>query len=226
MVANWKMNGDPDFADRFVAEINAANTENIVVACPPVGLIHRFRDFRHYVGAQNCFHEKNGAFTGENSPQLLKGIGCSHVIVGHSERRNIFHETDDVIRAKWAAAVDAGLIPIVCIGERIDDRDVWKEILADQLRLFLGDGPMAETIFAYEPVWSIGAGLTPEPEEIEEILGFLRDLLGNPDRCTLLYGGSVGLKNAAEILTCRHLDGLLIGGASLRLEEFKEIIQL
>ncbi|MDR1375262.1 MAG: triose-phosphate isomerase [Holosporaceae bacterium] len=226
IVANWKMNGDVEFAKRFVEEINRLNTSHTVVVCPPAVLIERFHNFRHYVGAQNCFHEPKGAFTGENSPRLLKELGCKYVIIGHSERRAIFHETNALIHKKWEAAIAENLIPIVCVGEKAEDRGNWREILSDQLHQFTSARALGQTLFAYEPVWSIGTGQTPTIVEIEDSLAFIQSKLGDSNERSLIYGGSVTADNAAQILACKNLQGLLIGGASLRIEEFKKIIQL
>jgi triosephosphate isomerase len=224
IVANWKMNGNHNFAENFIKEINEINSRNTIVACPPAALISSFRNFRHHLGAQNCFYEEKGAFTGENSPDLLKEMGCEYIIIGHSERRSIFQESDDVVFKKWHAVLRCHMIPIVCIGEKLEDRSNWKKVIAYQLNLFLNDDILANTVscFAYEPIWSIGTGLIPSPEEIETIFAFIRDLLGDKQ---LLYGGSVTAKNAAQILSCKNVDGLLIGGASLKIDEFKTIAE-
>jgi triosephosphate isomerase len=211
VVANWKMNGTRDLVDRFIDEINLVDSKNALVVCPPAVLIERFRAFRHSVGAQNCFCEDEGAFTGENSPKLLKEAGCEYVIVGHSERRAIFGETDELIFRKWESAVANELITIVCVGEKAEQRDRWKQTVSNQLSLFLSSSPhfrnddgngslrcsavnvsapqdddngrelkntlLNKTIVAYEPVWSIGAGLIPAMEEIETVLEFIRELL-------------------------------------------------
>ncbi|MDR0632089.1 MAG: triose-phosphate isomerase [Holosporaceae bacterium] len=222
IVANWKMNGGVDLADEFIEEINTITSPNTIVVCPPAVLISRFGNFSHRVGAQNCFCEENGAFTGENSPKLLKEAGCKYVILGHSERRSIFCEDDELIFKKWKAAVAQDLIPIVCIGEKIEDRDNWKETISRQLDFFLDDCPLGDTIFAYEPVWSIGTGLIPTEEKIETIFAFIKELLG--DEAPLLYGGSVTSENAQRILACQNVDGFLVGGASLKIDEFKKIV--
>jgi triosephosphate isomerase len=221
IVANWKMNGSFDLTDKFIAEINLADTKNTIVVCPPAALIESFRKFRHHIGAQNCFWEENGAFTGENSPKLLKEAGCEYVILGHSERRAIFNETDEIVFKKYKAAAEQKLIPIVCIGEK--DRRHWKEVISGQLDLFIGK-PLRNTIFAYEPIWSIGTGLIPTIGELEDVFEFNRKLLGN--EVSLLYGGSVNSQNAKQILKCKDINGLLIGGASLKIEEFKKITQI
>jgi triosephosphate isomerase len=221
IVANWKMNGDFEFADKFVEEINTLDLKNTVVVCPPTVLISRFHGFRYCVGAQNCFYEEKGAFTGENSPRILKEAGCEYVIVGHSERRSIFCENEDLIFRKWHAAITWKLIPIICIGEKIEDRHDWKHAISQQLDHFLKE-ELSGTIFAYEPVWSIGTGVVPELSEIEDIFGFIKNLLGNDIQ--LLYGGSVTSKNAKHILCIENVNGLLVGGASLKIDEFKKIL--
>jgi triosephosphate isomerase len=226
IAANWKMNGDLNLVDEFIREINAVDCKNTVVVCPPAVLIDRFRDFRHATGAQNCFFEEKGAFTGENSPELLKEIGCEYVIVGHSERRLVFGETDDIIFKKWRAVIAQDMIPIVCIGEKSEDRDNREKVISEQISLFLREADLLNSsisCFAYEPVWSIGTGIVPSPEEIETIFAFMRNLLGS-GKTPLLYGGSVNAGNAAQILSCKNVDGLLVGGASLKVNEFKAII--
>ncbi|MDR0556075.1 MAG: triose-phosphate isomerase [Holosporaceae bacterium] len=223
IVANWKMNGGFAFADRFIKEMNAVVSPQTIVVCPPAILIGRFSGFKHSLGAQNCFWEERGAFTGENSPKLLREAGCDYVILGHSERRSIFGEDNGMIYRKWMAALAHGLIPIVCVGEKFDNRYECEEVISDQLALFL-DGPklLANTIFAYEPVWSVGTGITPTPDEIVEIFAFLKEKVG--DAALLLYGGSVNAKNAKDILNCEYVDGVLVGGASLKIDEFKKIV--
>jgi triosephosphate isomerase len=224
IAANWKMNGDQDLADNFIKEINAVDCKNTVIVCPPTALLSKFRDFRYDVGAQNCFFEEKGAFTGENSPRLLKEVGCKYVLIGHSERRSIFGESNDVVFKKWRAVVAQNMIPIVCVGEKSEDRDHREKVISEQLSLFLRESDLSESssFFAYEPVWSIGTGLVPSQKEIESVFEFLRNLLGN--KTPLLYGGSVNSKNAAQILSCKNVDGLLVGGASLKTDEFKAII--
>ena len=221
IVANWKMNCDFEFADKFVKEINTLDLKGTVVVCPPIALISRFHGFRYCIGAQNCFYEEKGAFTGENSPKLLKEAGCEYVILGHSERRSIFHENEDIISKKWRAAIAQKLIPIVCIGEKAEDRHNWKQAISRQLDYFLKE-ELSGTIFAYEPMWSIGTGVVPELAEIEDIFSFIKNLLSN--NVLLLYGGSVTSKNAKHILSSKNVNGLLVGGASIKIDEFKKIL--
>ena len=221
IVANWKMNGDADLVSQFTEKINPITTRNTVVVCPPIALFENFHAFRYALGAQNCFYEDKGAFTGENSPKLLKDIGFSYVIIGHSERRAICGETDEIVHKKWQAAIRNGLKPIVCIGEKADERPRWSEVLTKQIERFIG-AELQDTIFAYEPVWSIGTGVIPTTEEIREVLAFIKDELGQNVPC--LYGGSVNASNAESILKVDTVNGLLIGGASLKSDEFAKII--
>ncbi|MDR3151833.1 MAG: triose-phosphate isomerase, partial [Holosporaceae bacterium] len=223
IIANWKMNGSPSLADRFVTELNNVDTENKIVLCPPAALLGNFRDFRYSIGAQNCFYKEDGAFTGEISPRLLKELCCEYVIVGHSERRTLFNESDEIVYSKWNAAIAQSLRPIVCIGEKLEERSYWEKILEDQLIRYARSGAIAlgRTIFAYEPVWSIGTGLAPSLEDLEKIFDFIGNILptGETD-CALVYGGSVKAKNAGDIVHCKNVDGLLVGGASLDIDEF------
>ncbi|MCR5225575.1 MAG: triose-phosphate isomerase [Alphaproteobacteria bacterium] len=223
IVANWKMNGDLDLVSAFIERINAIETKNTIVVCPPAALIREFNDFHHLIGAQNCFYEDKGAFTGENSPKLLKKLGCGCVIIGHSERRALFGETDEIVFKKHEAALRNELIPIVCIGEKANERVQWKHVLTKQIEKFIG-APLQNTIFAYEPVWSIGTGMIPTTEEIQEALAFIKNKLGRNVPC--LYGGSVNASNAESILKVDTVDGLLIGGASLKPDEFAKITMM
>lgn len=221
IAANWKMNGNATFANDFVSAINKIESTHTVVVCPPVALLHLFVEFKYSLGAQNCFYEEKGAFTGENSPVLLKELGCSYVLIGHSERRTLMNEDDSLVYKKWTAAARAGLTPIVCIGERAEERNDWQSVISRQVQEFISKD-LSNTIFAYEPVWSIGTGVVPSIDEIEEVITFVKSKIG--DNAKVLYGGSVNAKNYKEILSCEVVDGLLIGGASLKIDEFSQII--
>ncbi len=218
IVANWKMNGNIDFARDAIININEIESENDIILCPPTALLYLFENFRYNVGAQNCFYEESGAFTGETSPKLIKELGCKYVLLGHSERRTIFNEDNDIVFKKWEAAIANNLIPIFCIGEKSEDRQKWKDVLSFQLKKFLNIN-LHKTIFAYEPIWSIGTGKVPSLDEIETVAKFIKTQIKAP----LLYGGSVNISNSSQILECKNVDGLLIGGASLKVEEFKKI---
>ncbi len=218
IAANWKMNGSVRFAEEFVSKINEVQTNHKVIVFPPAELLGQFQGFRYCLGAQNSAIASSGAITGESSPRILYDVGCRYVLVGHSERRTLFREDDKVVFAKWQEARNAGLIPIVCIGER---RRRW-DTLQKQLSRLRGQD-LSQTIFAYEPVWCIGTGVTPPPEEIDDVLYFIKGLVGK--QSPLLYGGSVTAENAKSILSVNNIDGVLVGGASLDIAGFSQIIQ-
>lgn len=239
VIANWKMNGDQDlvrnFIRRFGANLNASgektgDVKSEIVVCPPAPLITYFNELRDhsafFVGAQDCFWKDCGAFTGEISPKLLKEIGCKYVILGHSERRTILAETDDMIYEKWKAAVSCGLTPVLCIGEKAEERKKWREILEKQLLQYQKEADLHGTIFAYEPVWSIGTGQIPTVAEIEEVALFVRKVLREQPDFRVVYGGSVKADNASEIMKADGLDGVLVGSASLNVDEFAGIVDV
>lgn len=223
LVANWKMNGDIEFTKNFLKTIGSIKTENKVVICPPFPLLCKFENFSHSLGAQNCSNKKSGAFTGEVSPLLLRELGCEYVIIGHSERRRIFKESDEVIYEKYKALVELNITPIICIGETEEERSKWREVLSLQLEKFKACRNLSNSIIAYEPVWSIGSGTTPIVKDISEILDFVKEITHS--KCPTLYGGSVNIKNIENILKISSVDGVLVGGASLKIEEFSKMIQ-
>ena len=225
VIANWKMNGDFNLVNQMMKGIGKGRGDCKVIICPPDALITSFKGFEHDLGAQNCFYEEKGAFTGESSPKLLKEIGCKYVILGHSERRTIFHESDEFIFKKWNTAIRCELTPIVCIGETSEERSKWRVVLATQLANYCADKSLHGTIFAYEPVWSIGTGKIPSATDIAEAVGFIKDVIGKDrDDYHVVYGGSVNGSNSAEILRTNGLDGVLVGSASLKIDDFKMII--
>lgn len=223
LVANWKMNGDIEFTKNFLKTIGSVKTENKVIVCPPFPLLYEFENFPYSLGAQNCSDKKCGAFTGEVSPLLLKQFNCQYVIIGHSERRRIFKESDELIFEKYKTLIELDIIPIVCIGETEEERSKWREILLTQLAKIKDREDLSKSIIAYEPVWSIGSGKTPTAEEIHEVLSFIKEI--THVKCPTLYGGSVNIKNFENILKIPSVDGVLIGGASLKIEEFSKMIR-
>lgn len=231
IVANWKMNGSHDFINTFTAnfDFTLPHTENQVILCPPFPFLASFRDIfkgtKSRLGAQNCHSESQGAFTGEVSATMLADIGCQAVIVGHSERRSLFGETDATVNDKASSVQANGMTAIICIGENQNVRKsgeaIEKVIL--QLKASLPDSSTAEnTLIAYEPIWAIGTGLTPSLDEIQQMHQALHSSLKSP--IPLLYGGSVTDKNAADILSLPYIDGILVGGASLNAEIFQKIV--
>ncbi|MBO5973571.1 MAG: triose-phosphate isomerase, partial [Clostridia bacterium] len=193
------------------------------------------RQNRIAVGGQNCHFEEKGAYTGEVSAEMLADAGAKYVIIGHSERRNMFGETNEIIRKKVSAAINAGLRPIICVGESEEQRNmgITEEYIRIQVKSALyglSDDDFRKVVFAYEPIWAIGTGKTPTPEQANEVCKSIRACLrekygARPSRATsILYGGSMTEKNAAELLAMPHIDGGLIGGASLKPEAFAAIV--
>lgn len=229
---NWKMNGTAESLDEIDALL-AAHPDPAcdMLICPPATLIARLaeraRGSRLEVGGQDCHANASGAHTGDISAEMLLDAGASHVILGHSERRADHGETDAVVAAKTRAALDAGLIAIVCVGETEAERDAGKtlDVIGTQLAGSLPeDADPTRLVIAYEPVWAIGTGRTPSLAEIAEVHDFIRARIGNTT-VPLLYGGSVKPANAAEIFAIDEVNGALVGGASLKAADFGAIIE-
>ena len=234
VAGNWKMNGLRASGAEFAAMVSGARelTATHIIVCPPATLIAEFaaraRGASLRIGAQDCHPEPAGAFTGDISAEMLKDAGASAVIVGHSERRIYHKETDAQVRAKALAAHRAGLLAIACVGETRAERESGSAlgVVSSQLDGSLPDGLSPENlVVAYEPVWAIGTGLTPKPDEIAEMHGFIRQHLcarlgGGMRRMRILYGGSVKGANAQELRSVADVDGFLVGGASLKADEF------
>ena len=228
VAGNWKMNGlraDGLALGRGIAERAREQHACDLLVCPPATLLAAVGEALAGsgvgLGGQDCHPEPKGAFTGDISAEMLKDAGCSHAIVGHSERRHACGETDADVRAKTLAAWRAGLVAIVCVGETRIEREAGGAlaVVAAQLAGSLPDGVSADKlVLAYEPVWAIGTGLTPTLDDISEIHAAIRGRL--PAGTRILYGGSVNPKNAAEILALPEVDGALVGGASLKPDDF------
>ena len=211
---------------------------DVVVCVPAVNIstaIRAFKDLRVSVGAQNLFYEKSGAYTGEVSADMLKDLGVKYVIIGHSERRQYFGETDLTVNKKALAALEAGLHPIICVGETLEQRElgITMELIALQVKSALAGVPaekLRKCVIAYEPVWAIGTGKTATAEQAAEVCTFIRTTVRHlygariARSITIQYGGSMKPSNAAELLGQSDIDGGLIGGASLKPAEFVEII--
>lgn len=247
IAGNWKMHTTPDEAAtlaRGIAESCAAlslPTSVQALVCPPFTNLDRVLGVTHdvasevMVGAQNCHQEHKGAFTGEVSAQMLKAMGCNHVILGHSERRQYFGETDDLIGKKIVAALQSGLTPLYCVGETLNERQSGATftVLRQQMTTALAGVSLSDTqeiVVAYEPVWAIGTGLAATSEQAQEahlfIRGVLRELYGNrAESINIVYGGSLKPDNALELLGKPDVNGGLIGGASLQVDSFMEIIR-
>jgi triosephosphate isomerase len=239
IAANWKMHKTVAEAAAFVDALlpRIAATQHDVVLCAPylalAELVERSRGSAVRVAAQNMHEEDSGAFTGEVSAPMLVEAGIDAVVLGHSERRQYFNETDEALARKVPAALAAGLEPILCVGESEGARDAGQTdgVLERQLQLDLAavESPgLAKTVIAYEPIWAIGTGRTATPEQAQEACAFIRDVLrerGAGDAVRILYGGSVKPANAAELLAQPDIDGALVGGASLDPEDFAAIVE-
>ncbi len=229
IAANWKMHFDineaQDVARKMAEIIDTTAIDTIVCA----NFIHLdrlntiFQKTNIKLGAQNMYFEEKGAFTGETSPIMLKSVGCKYVILGHSERRHIFKEDDNLINKKTKSAIKHGFIPIVCVGETLDDRNSNKafHVIENQLKNSLDGIDLRKVVIAYEPVWAIGTGVAADKKTIEEMHNFIRKIATDTP---ILYGGSVKPSNAEELASIDNVNGFLIGGASLVAEDFKDII--
>ncbi len=245
MAANWKMNKLISEAEEYVEGLlplisDAHEGVDVAIFAPftCLGAVARMtQDTPVLAGAQNFYYEDSGAFTGEVSAPMLKDLGAGAVVIGHSERREIFGETDEAVALKAARAVEAGLLPIVCVGETKEERDagkMWEKVGAQVQAVFehldaqqIGGRAI---VFAYEPVWAIGAGESATPEDAQEAIGKIRDLLreiGGEDfarEVRILYGGSIKADNVDEIIAQEDVDGGLVGGASLEVDTFAKLV--
>ena len=247
VAGNWKMNLDYQEGISLFSEIvNMVNDETrgnqeVVVCSSYIHLVHLAQQSKSvnnvHVGTQNISHEEKGAFTGEVSATQLKSTGASHVIIGHSERRALYNETNDVLAKKTDKALEHGLTPIFCIGETQSERESGSffEVLKKQLNegvFHLSSSEFSKIVLAYEPVWAIGTGLTASPEQAQEVHAFIRDEIAShfsqeiADATSILYGGSCNPKNAAELFAKKDIDGGLIGGASLKSRDFLDIVNV
>lgn len=242
VAGNWKMNGSSEankaLLEGIVAGIPAGHGFRLLV-CPPFPYLADVAATASgsavSVGAQNVSEHEKGAFTGEVSPGMLKDIGCDYVIVGHSERRALYGETSEQVAAKFMAAQAAGLTPILCVGETLEEREsgATEQVVGEQLGAVVdaaGIGAFAAAVVAYEPVWAIGTGKTATPEQAQDVHRYIRNMLGARDAgiaegLQLLYGGSMKGENAAGLLSMQDIDGGLIGGASLKADDFLAIAE-
>ena len=243
IAGNWKMNTSSasgvTLAGELVKTLGSQQEVDLAV-CPPFVYLPAvgaaLAGSRIALGAQDMFYENDGAFTGEISAAMLKDVGCRYVILGHSERRHVIGETDEVINRKVVKALGDGLLPIFCVGELLEERQAGKtaEVVRRQVRIGLegvGRAEVSQVTIAYEPVWAIGTGVTASPDQAQEVHAMIRDLLGQmydgPTAAGLRiqYGGSVKASNAAELLRQADIDGALVGGASLKPAEFCGIVK-
>jgi triosephosphate isomerase (TIM) len=232
VAGNWKMHGSRA-SNRALVEAVASGVAELpgvqCAVCPPFPYLQQVSEqlqgTRISLGAQNVSEHKQGAHTGEVAASMLVELGCTYVLVGHSERRQLYRETDAQVAGKFAAARAAGLTPVLCVGEMLEEREAGRteEVVARQLAAILNSGSFEKAVLAYEPVWAIGTGRNATPEQAQAVHAFLRKSV--PAETTILYGGSVKAQNAAAIFAMPDVDGGLIGGASLVAEDFLEIIK-
>jgi len=245
VAGNWKMNTDSHTSVELVERIASGFVETAgksvtVAVCPPFvylqAVAKALGSSGIAVGAQDMYFESEGAFTGEISVSMLKDVGCLYCLCGHSERRHVIGETDELINKKVAAAIAGGLLPILCVGELLEEREASQtnEVVTRQVKeglAGLSAEKMQAVTVAYEPVWAIGTGLTATPEQAQEVHDFIRKLLGQmydaeiAEEIRILYGGSVKPGNAAELMSQKDIDGSLVGGASMKADDFLAIIK-
>ena len=239
VAGNWKMNASKESVNTLIEGIlsgmNEASSE--VIVCAPFPYLSQVESLIQgsslMLGAQNLNVNSAGAYTGEVSADMIKDFGAQHVIVGHSERRSLYAETNAIVAEKTKAAIDAGLTPLLCVGESLKDRESGntEAIVEEQINAvidLIGIEAFDQVIIAYEPVWAIGTGLTASPEQAQTVHLFIRNLLANSSekiakRTPILYGGSMNAANAADLISCSDIDGGLIGGAALKAEDFLQI---
>ncbi len=243
IAGNWKMYKSNSEAKELVEELKNKTNDIIktrMIVCPPYTALsiaaELVKGTNIQVGAQNMYWEQQGAFTGEISTEMIKSTGATFVLIGHSERRQFFGETDETVNKKLKAALQSGLNPIVCIGETLEEREsgVTNDIVGKQVEKALADistESMKKVVLAYEPIWAIGTGKTATPQQAQDVHKFIRSILfrlyntevGN--EIVIQYGGSVKPENATELLSQPDIDGALVGGACLKAESFSEIIK-
>jgi len=239
VAGNWKMNASKETVNSLIEGILSGMNEvsSEVIVCAPFPYLSQVESLinnsKLMLGAQNLNVNPAGAFTGEVSADMIKDFGAQHVIVGHSERRSLYGETNAIVAEKTKAAIDAGLTPLLCVGESLEDRESGKTevIVEEQINAvidLIGIEAFDQVIIAYEPVWAIGTGLTASPEQAQTVHLFIRNLLANSSekiakRTPILYGGSMNAANAADLISCSDIDGGLIGGAALKAEDFLQI---
>jgi triosephosphate isomerase len=239
IAANWKMNKTvsetQEFLSAFIPEVKDVKDVDIVIAPPFTSLsmaAEKLKNTNIILAAQDVFYEEKGAYTGEVSPLMLTDIGCRYVIIGHSERRQYFKETDEIVNRKIKAAKKGGLGVIFCIGESLEEREAGKtlDVLEREINKGLYETAMEDMVIAYEPIWAIGTGKTATPEQAQEAHAYIRERLRanygkKADEVCIIYGGSVTPENIDSLMACKDLDGALVGGASLKVEGFIRIVK-
>tara|TARA_B100000575_G_scaffold282323_1_gene273871 strand:+ start:471 stop:1190 length:720 start_codon:yes stop_codon:yes gene_type:complete len=227
-IANWKLNGNLEFIKQYYQKL-LNNPQNCTIICSPSIFLNKLKtnDKNLYSGAQDISIYNEGAYTGELSAKMLANNQISFCLVGHSERRQYFNEKSDVIKLKSINLIENNIIPVICIGETLEEKEknITKDILKYQIENSVPDiSNFKNTIIAYEPIWAIGSGLTPTLEDIDEVHTFIKEINKKFNQYKVLYGGSVKASNSRDINMIKNVDGCLVGGASLKVEEFNSII--
>ena len=242
IAGNWKMNKNAEETKALLAEMTQTIKEadcKVLLCVPAINIstaVEATKDSIIEIGAQNCHWAANGAFTGEISADMLKSFGVKYAIIGHSERRQYFGETDETVNKRALACHENGITPIICVGENLEERekDITKDVIRTQVKAGLANftkEQLHNTIIAYEPVWAIGTGKTATAQQAEEVCAYIRELLGEmfcpmcAQKVTIQYGGSMNAGNAKELLSMPNIDGGLIGGASLKAADFNTIVE-
>lgn len=240
IAGNWKMNMTPAEARKLIRELKplVADATCTVVVCPPFVCLDAVRKAiagsNIHLGAQNMHWAEKGAFTGEISGSMLQALNVEYVIVGHSERRTYFGDTDETVNRRLLAVLSHGMTPIVCVGETLEQRErgQTEKLIKDQIAAaFAGVDEPERVIVAYEPIWAIGTGKTATAEQADSVIGFIRDCLAEKygkraaNRVRIQYGGSMNPKNAHELMAMKQIDGGLIGGASLKAADFAAVVK-
>jgi triosephosphate isomerase len=242
VAGNWKMNASKETVKTLIMGILSGmdDVKSEVVVCAPFPYLSQVEALITHsqlkLGAQSLNINVAGAFTGEVSAEMIKDFGAQYVIVGHSERRNLYGEDSTLVAEKVKAALDNGLIPLFCVGETLEQREAseTEAVVSEQINAvieLLGIDAFLRIVIAYEPVWAIGTGVTATPEQAQAVHAFIRQLLathhdGIADMTAILYGGSMNVNNANELIACEDIDGGLIGGASLKAEDFLQICKV
>ena len=242
IAGNWKMNKNAEETKALMAEMTQTIKEadcKVLLCVPAINIstaVEATKDSIIEIGAQNCHWAANGAYTGEISADMLKSFGVKYAIIGHSERRQYFGETDETVNKRALACLENGITPIICVGENLEERekDITKDVIKAQITAGLANftkPQLHSTIIAYEPVWAIGTGKTATAQQAEEVCAYIRELLGElfcpmcAQKVTIQYGGSMNAANAKELLSMPNIDGGLIGGASLKAADFSTIVE-
>ena len=242
VAGNWKMNASKESVNKLVMGVlsGMGSVSSEVVVCAPFPYLSQVEALITHsqvrLGAQNLNTNTSGAFTGEVSADMIKDFGAQYVVVGHSERRSLYGETNTIVAEKVKAALDSDLIPLFCVGETLEQREAseTESVLAAQINTvvdLVGIDAFLNIVVAYEPVWAIGTGVTASPEQAQAVHAFIRQLLANNNndvaqQTPILYGGSMNATNAKELIACADIDGGLIGGASLKPEDFLQICRV